>query len=81
MPTRSSLTFALVDVAVAPDGSLLVSDLNRGIWRIFYGPDLKPGERPPALVPDWPALRDNQGEILEALLGVPQPSSEPLAVA
>jgi putative heme-binding domain-containing protein len=34
--------FALVDIAVGPDGSLYVSDHNRGIWRITC--------EPPALV-------------------------------
>lgn len=30
------INFALVDVDVAPDGSILVSDHNQGVWRIFH---------------------------------------------
>ena len=33
------LNFALVDVEVAADGSVFLSDHNQGIWRIFYDPD------------------------------------------
>lgn len=32
----NGINFALVDVDVAPDGSVFVSDHNQGVWRIFY---------------------------------------------
>ena len=32
------IQFALVDIAVAPDGSLYVSDHNQGVWRITCDP-------------------------------------------
>ncbi|MBI2927811.1 MAG: HEAT repeat domain-containing protein [Verrucomicrobia bacterium] len=34
--TGKPINFALVDVEVAPDGSLYVSDHNQGVWRIYY---------------------------------------------
>ncbi|HVR76639.1 MAG TPA: PQQ-binding-like beta-propeller repeat protein [Planctomycetota bacterium] len=50
------IQFAAVDVEVAPDGSLLVSDHNQGIWRMTYDPALAgaspaapPGDVPPGL--------------------------------
>src|SRR4029434_5188007 len=30
------INFALVDVEVAPDGSVFLSDHNQGVWRMFY---------------------------------------------
>ena len=46
---ENSINFALVDVDVAPDGSLFVSDHNQGVWRIFYSDD---ESNVPAIVPD-----------------------------
>ena len=43
------VNFALVDVAVAPDGSLVVTDHNQGIWRIFYEGGSEGGGRPAPL--------------------------------
>ncbi|MDB6037500.1 MAG: hypothetical protein JWM99_1341, partial [Verrucomicrobiales bacterium] len=40
-PSGQPINFALVDVKVTPDGSLVVSDHNQGIWRIFYSTELK----------------------------------------
>src|SRR5206468_453740 len=35
-PDGRLIQFALVDVAVAPDGSVFLSDHNQGIWRLCY---------------------------------------------
>ena len=43
-----AINFALVDVDVAPDGSLFVSDHNQGVWRIFYAES----DSVPAIVPE-----------------------------
>ena len=40
------IQFALVDIAVAPDGSLYVSDHNQGIWRISCDPPSAQRELP-----------------------------------
>src|SRR5687768_8847422 len=61
------ISFALVDVEVAPDGSLFLSDHNQGIWRITYGqnvPDFSKMPAPKAAAP------------VEAILALPQPASE-----
>src|SRR5436305_761662 len=53
------VSFALVDVAVGPDGSLFLTDHNQGVWRIFHRePDgARPAGRPaPPMVPQWPPL-------------------------
>jgi putative heme-binding domain-containing protein len=71
------INFALVDVEVAPDGSLFLTDHNQGIWRIFY---------------DWasarprlPALRGGSPNSIEParvnnpldrLISLPQPMAE-----
>ena len=70
------INFALVEVAVAPDGSLVVSDHNQGIWRIFY--DSSPGRstKAPPLLTAWPSLGEEPGKWLAALLELPQPASE-----
>lgn len=57
------IDFGLVDVEVAPDGSLFVSDHGQGIWRIYYDPE---GRGAPKLVP--PKQAD--------LLTLPQPGAE-----
>ena len=46
-----AINFALVDVDVAPDGSIFLSDHNQGVWRIFYSPE---GTVPP-IIPTEPA--------------------------
>ena len=38
------IQFALVDIAVAPDGSLYLSDHNQGIWRITSDPHGEPSQ-------------------------------------
>jgi len=61
------ISFALVDVEIAPDGSLFVSDHNQGIWRIVYGSgsgNFAKMRAPRASAP------------LDALLELPQPASE-----
>ena len=57
------ISFALVDIEVAPDGSLYVSDHNQGIWRITFGDKRLPGQAP-------------QPATLGRLLDIPQPASE-----
>ena len=71
------IDFALVDVTVAPDGSLFMSDHNQGIWRLFYG---SPSDRKATGVPPvLPAIVNIQGtraEMIDAVLDLPQPQSE-----
>lgn len=70
-PTRESgLGFGVVDVDVAPDGSLMISDHNQGVWRLFYDPELDGA--PPALLAGIPAHTPS----IEALLTLPQPMAE-----
>ena len=66
-----SINFALVDVDVAPDGSLMVTDHNQGVWRIFYDPAKYPTVRP--ITPEW---RFPDSELLTELLELPQKGSE-----
>src|SRR5262249_26350232 len=69
------INFALVDVAVAPDGSVFLSDHNQGIWRLCHG--AVPGAAmAPALVPPWPDAPSQPAAVLQALLTLPQPASE-----
>src|SRR5262245_53690922 len=72
------INFALVDVAVAPDGSLMLSDHNQGIWRICYVRDANQGTLAPALVTSWDKIDGTlaPAQLLEALLTLPQPGSE-----
>jgi len=71
------ISFALVDVEVAPDGSIFLSDHNQGIWRMFYDPDGRlSAQGPPPLAPPWPPLPSGQAALLEAALSLPQPASE-----
>jgi len=61
------ISFALVDVEVAPDGSLFLSDHNQGIWRITYGERTEHfSKMPPA----------KSAAPLEMMLSLPQPASE-----
>ncbi len=72
------INFALVDVEVAPDGSLFVTDHNQGIWRILYDP-AKQAAGPPVFdfrqlarfVPDLQRM-----QALEAVMLWPQPGAE-----
>ena len=64
------INFALVDVTVSPDGSLLLTDHNQGVWRLFYDTNQPP--RIPAL-----ALPEATDELpLKQLLTLPQPAAE-----
>lgn len=56
-----SIPFALVDVDVAPDGSIYFTDHNQGIWRILHEPA---AQKPQHFSP------------LDELLELPQPGSE-----
>jgi putative heme-binding domain-containing protein len=64
--TGRPINFAVVDVDVAMDGSILISDHNQGLWRIFYAAG-KPTEIPPV---DPRQGRDPN------LGGPPQPAAE-----
>ncbi len=59
--------FAVLDLAVAPDGSLLVTGHDEGVYRILYDPEKK---GPGPLVPKWPE------RTREELLSLPQPEEE-----
>ncbi|MEE3373354.1 MAG: HEAT repeat domain-containing protein [Planctomycetota bacterium] len=65
------VNFALVDIDVAPDGSLFVTDHNQGVWRIFY--DVADQPTIPPIVPDWPVVEADG--LLEHLLTLPQPAA------
>jgi len=65
------INFALVDVDVAPDGSLMVTDHNQGVWRIFYDPAEHP--KVPPIVPNWSVP---ESDLLSELLRLPQKGSE-----
>ena len=71
------INFALVDVAVAPDGSLFVTDHNQGIWRIFYETNRRTaGMKMPAIVPPWPEWSKDPLVHVQEILRLPQPGSE-----
>src|SRR5207302_3314 len=61
------INFALVDVDVAPDGSLFVSDHNQGLWRIYFG-ELEKKARS--------SRRIKRSTDLDDLLALPQPAAE-----
>ena len=63
------INFALVDVEVAPDGSLFISDHNQGIWRLYFG-DLT--RRPVGRG----SRKIKRSSDLEDLLALPQPAAE-----
>src|SRR4051812_7947911 len=63
------INFALVDVEVAPDGSLLVSDHNQGLWRIYFGD-------PATALPRRGSRRVKRSTDLDDLLALPQPAAE-----
>ncbi|MEW6158215.1 MAG: HEAT repeat domain-containing protein [Verrucomicrobiota bacterium] len=69
------INFALVDVEVAPDGSVVISDHNQGLWRIFYDAEQKNPPVPP-IVPGRSPLSQKKSEWLEELLYLPQSMSE-----
>jgi len=73
-----AINFALVDVDVAPDGSLFVTDHNQGVWRVVYDPE-KRGAQPPVF--DFNSLArfiPNMQRLaaLEAVMVWPQPGAE-----
>ena len=70
------LHFALVDLEVAPDGSLLLSEHNQGIWRIFYDPERRAAGHFPPVVPEKAKAPEPVEEGIERLLTLPQPGSE-----
>jgi putative heme-binding domain-containing protein len=62
-----SISFALVDVEVAPDGSIFLSDHNQGIWRLVYGNRQEHFSRIP---------QPSGASPLDKVLNLPQPASE-----
>ena len=67
--TDKPINFALVDVDVAPDGSLYLSDHNQGIWRLSFGPTKN------VTVTARAELNAPHAEVLERLLSLPQPDA------
>ncbi len=76
--TGKPINFALVDVEVAPDGSLYLSDHNQGVWRIHYSKKKAvpptPTDAATALI-KAPLFRAAK-MLLDEVLTLPQPSSE-----
>ncbi|MCZ6795079.1 MAG: hypothetical protein O7J95_15860, partial [Planctomycetota bacterium] len=73
------IDFAVVDVAVGPDGSLFVSDHGQGIWRIFHDPERRSSTAgPPPIVPRAASRSEPRqpAALLEELLSLPQPQAE-----
>ena len=68
------IDFALVDVEVAPDGSVFLSDHNQGVWRLFY--DERSAPSVPRVYPERSPLPDRTTNPLEELLHLPQPLAE-----
>ena len=66
------INFALVDVDVAPDGSIMATDHNQGVWRIFYSLEDSP-KAPPI---KWNINDSVNSNLLDELLNLPQKSSE-----
>jgi putative heme-binding domain-containing protein len=67
----TAINFGLVDVDVAPDGSIVFTDHNQGVWRMFYDPS--PTPKVPKIVPD--SVNADQSD-LDRLLSLPQPMAE-----
>ena len=67
---ESDIGFGVVAVEVAPDGSLMISDHNQGVWRLFYDPNSD--GIAPEIVPTVPS----QEPSVEAILTLPQPMAE-----
>ena len=65
------VNFGLVDVTVAPDGSLLVTDHSQGVWRIFYDASQTPTVPPLNVIPS-----EENASLLDQLLTLPQPAEE-----
>ncbi len=71
------IAFGLVDVAVAPDGSLFLSEHNQGVWRVIWDPDRKKTVNgAPAVSPPRKELPGDDAAKLERLVSLPQPASE-----
>ena len=75
--TGQPIDFAVVDVTIAPDGSLLISDHNQGLWRLFYQEiDQHSNDSVPPLLPAPPTFKGSRAELIEQVLNLPQPQSE-----
>lgn len=64
-----AIPFALVDIDVAPDGSLYLTEHNQGVWRVIYDPK-KRGATPPLLA------KPKSISPLDEILTLPQPAAE-----
>jgi len=60
-----------VDIEVAPDGSLFLSDHNQGIWRILHDPGKKA-----SISLMFKGADTSKQDPMEALLTLPQPGAE-----
>ncbi len=79
------INFALVDIDVAPDGSLFLSDRAQGVWRVYYDGR---AEAPPSSAPQAPSVSQALDrlarvgsdatplEIVDKLLELPQRGAE-----
>jgi putative heme-binding domain-containing protein len=71
------IAFGLVDIAIAPDGSLFLSEHNQGVWRVLWDPDgTRTAKGAPAVAPRPGELPDGEDAKLEMLVSLPQPASE-----
>lgn len=68
----NSINFALVDVDVALDGSIFVTDHNQGIWRIFYDES----ENPKIPIPNVLIIKGKKLDPLTEIIRLPQPAAE-----
>ncbi|MDG1890485.1 MAG: HEAT repeat domain-containing protein [Verrucomicrobiota bacterium] len=75
LPSGEPIHFALVDVDVAPDGSLFLSDHNQGIWRLFYDAGFDSTMLPPMVRPSR-GEGPEENSPLDAILKLPQPMAE-----
>jgi putative heme-binding domain-containing protein len=72
-----SISFAVVDVEVAPDGSVIVSDHNQGLWRIVYAAnEPSPQGAVPSIVPAPRPLPSTPRDLAAEALSLPQPGAE-----
>jgi putative heme-binding domain-containing protein len=71
-----AIQFALVDIEVAPDGSIFLSDHNQGIWRIVHDAAESRTTAAPPIFPPWPPLPAGEAALVDALVSLPQPASE-----
>ncbi len=76
MPDGTPIDFAVVDVTVAPDGSLFITDHNQGVWRLFYANESDSSVEIPAILPPRITLEKARDRVIKQVLQLPQPQSE-----